>query len=318
MDDNVKEFIRTKNINIEENIIWRSVSKRDVIIPYDEKGDALRLAVEGDRPSAFRAIYFVLFALTGINLMTIAGYLQLTRSILVSRNEPAIPLEPPLIPTKLVEVEVEVDLNKQDSAMPPGPANEDLIKQAEKKVERKRALDELVLRPCPIPFGKVIYVNSEEKNIDAKVIDIKDPKINTPKTVENLEKRLKEKVKIKSTKSKTASAPLGEKEIEAEKIKIKKDLEDLANQLNFGSAIPKFSELKDMQCERLTLSEDPDEPIGLALLLSREGGKTRKHKRFLKKKKSTTRNKNKIKKAKKTKKTIKRRKVIKKKHQKTR
>jgi hypothetical protein len=310
MDDDVKAFIASKNINIAEDIIWRSVSKRDAIIPYDENGDALRLAVEGDRPSAFRAIYFVLFARI-INSMTIAGYLQLTRSILVSRNEPFIRVEPPPVPPPLIGT---VSLEEKDFSRPQSPIQEEPLLP-----ETKKTLDTLVLEPCPIPYGKVIYVNSEAKNINVKAVEIKDPKINNPKTVEELEKKLKIAVKTKLTKSKTATPPLNVEEIETEKLKIISDLEDLVNQLNYGSSIPKFSELKTIECERTASRERTDNLIGIASLGVGLGGRTRKHKKPLKKN-TNTRNKNKTKpkKTKRSKKTIKRRKAVQRKHKKTR
>jgi hypothetical protein len=329
MDEAVKEFIRTKNID-ENSIIYRSVSKREAIIPYDENGDALRLAVEGDRPSAFRAIYFVLFALTngfneGINSMTIAGYLQLTRSILVSRNQPFITVIPPPIPPLLIGVPSRSPSDEErDVSRSPSPvlAAEAAAADEESGLPRReKSLDSLTFAPCPIPNGKVIYVNSEAKNINIKAVEIKDPQIKKPKTLEELEKKLKTVSKSKSTKSKSSESipPLTEEEITMEKLRIKKDLEELENQINIGSSIPRFSELKDIECNRADLREEAahDDSISLAALGISRGGKTRKHKKLLKKK-ANTRNKNKTKKAKKSKRTIKRRKAVQKKNRKTR
>jgi hypothetical protein len=123
--------------------------------------------------------------------------------------------------------------------------------------------------------------------------------------------------KSKSSKSKSSeSIPhLTEEEITMKRFIIKRDLEELENQINIGSSIPKFSELKDIECSRADLREE-EETIGLAAL-GVMGGKTRKYKKPLKKK-TNTRNKNKTKKAKKSKKTIKHRNKIQKKHKKTR
>ena len=308
MDDAVKEFIRVKKIDVEEDIIWRSVSKKNAIIPYDENGDALRLAVEGDRPSAFRAIYFVLFALTngateGINSMTIAGYLNGLRSILVSRNQPDIVVIPE--PPELVGSELsEEDEKKEDE--------EELVIEEGKVPEEAKSeetvpltLETLQLKPCPIPQGKVIYVNTEAKNINIKATTIKDPKIKTPKTKEELEKKLTE---VKPKTKKPRGTPLSGEQLEEEKFRIKRDRKDLINQVSFGNSIKKLSEFKQ---------EIDDKSAALFDVLPGQGGKTRKHKKPLKKK-TATRNKNKTKKVKKGKKTIKRRKVAKKKHQKTR
>jgi len=334
MDEAVKEFIRRKNID-ENSIIYRSVSKREAIIPYDENGDALRLAVEGDRPSAFRAIYFVLFALTngfkeGINSMTIAGYLQLTRSILVSRNEPFIRVEPPPVPPTLVDIGLprkssvfsrSPSAEEGDVSRSPSPVLPVAEEESGSRAPREKTLDSLEFRPCPIPYGKVIYVNSEAKNINIKAVEIKDPQIKKPKTLEEFEKKLKTVSKSKSTKSKSSESipPLTPEEITMKKFKIKRDIEELEDQINIGSSIPRFSELKDIECSRADLREEPadDESIGLAALGVSTGGKTRKHKKLLKKK-TNTRNKNKTKKAKKAKKTIKRRNKVQKKHKQTR
>ena len=96
--------------------------------------------------------------------------------------------------------------------------------------------------------------------------------------------------------------------LEEEKFRIKRDRKDLINQVSFGNSIKKLSEFKQ---------EIDDKSAALFDVLPGQGGKTRKHKKPLKKK-TATRNKNKTKKVKKGKKTIKRRKVAKKKHQKTR
>jgi hypothetical protein len=358
MDDAVKEFIRDRSINVEEDIIWRSVSKKNAIIPYDENGDALRLAVEGDRPSAFRAIYFVLFALTtgpteGINLMTIAGYLNGHRSILVSRNQPYIDVEPPPrapelvgpIPLELVasdpneegdrdeeilaqvqaeadalaQVQAEADAlaQSQTTAKPKPKRTKDLTKEEAEEIARAKAddaneaLNSLQLDPYPIPAGKVIYVNSEKKNINFKATVINDPQIKRPKTLAEQVKKITE-VKTKTKSAKPPGSPLSTEKIATDTQKLERDSKDLISQVTFGNSIPKFSELKKQ-------SEDAEAAAATfaSMPFHREGGKTRKHKKPLKKK-TNTRNKNKTKKVKKGKKTIKRRKVAKKKHQKTR
>uniref|UniRef100_A0A6C0F9R0 Uncharacterized protein n=1 Tax=viral metagenome TaxID=1070528 RepID=A0A6C0F9R0_9ZZZZ len=130
--------------------IFRSTSSKDAIVPYDENGNALRLAVQGDRPSAFRSVYFMMNAISGINLFAIGGYLQGGRSLLVSRNQSTLEL--------LTEEE--------------GPT-----------VNFAESDKEPMLIKCP-KYGKVIYVNTEKKNVDLKHLAIKDPafkrKIKTP------------------------------------------------------------------------------------------------------------------------------------------
>jgi hypothetical protein len=86
--DRVKDFIREKAITP----IYRSVSEPLKIVPYDEHGNALRLGIQGDRPSGFRSIYILMNGDSGINQQSIGGYVYTSanqkpsRSILVSRN----------------------------------------------------------------------------------------------------------------------------------------------------------------------------------------------------------------------------------------
>ena len=78
--------------NIKPKLIYRSVSEGDKIIPYDMNGDALRLGIQGDRPSGFRSIYMLLNAVDGVNEDAITGYMftsstqNPSRTLLVSRN----------------------------------------------------------------------------------------------------------------------------------------------------------------------------------------------------------------------------------------
>jgi hypothetical protein len=86
--EHVKIFIREKNITP----IYRSVSEHNKIIPYDAHGNALRLGIQGDRPSGFRSIFILMNGDTGINQQAITGYIYTSanqkpsRSILVARN----------------------------------------------------------------------------------------------------------------------------------------------------------------------------------------------------------------------------------------
>ncbi|NDE19632.1 MAG: hypothetical protein EB000_04220, partial [Alphaproteobacteria bacterium] len=85
--DRVKSFISENGIDP----IYRSVSEPDKIIPYDEHGNALRLGIQGDRPSGFRSIYILLNGDSGVNQQAIGGYIftaanqKPSRSLLVSR-----------------------------------------------------------------------------------------------------------------------------------------------------------------------------------------------------------------------------------------
>jgi len=79
--------------SIRNKLIYRSVSEPEKIIPYDNEGNALRLGIQGDRPSGFRSIYMLLNGEGAVNDQTITGYMftsstqNPSRSLLVSRNE---------------------------------------------------------------------------------------------------------------------------------------------------------------------------------------------------------------------------------------
>ena len=85
--ERVKSFIDENGIEP----IYRSVNEPDKIIPYDEHGNALRLGIQGDRPSGFRSIYILLNGESGVNQQAITGYMftaanqKPSRSLLVSR-----------------------------------------------------------------------------------------------------------------------------------------------------------------------------------------------------------------------------------------
>ena len=84
----LKSFIGDKDITP----IYRSVSDFNKIIPYDDNGNAIRIGIQGDRPSGFRSMYILLNGRTGINQHAITGYIKTSptqtqsRTILVSRN----------------------------------------------------------------------------------------------------------------------------------------------------------------------------------------------------------------------------------------
>ena len=96
--DNVSEFPeelkRTREFKrVKNKLIYRSVSKADSIIPYDEhSGDGLRLGIQGDRPSGFRSIYMLLNGEGDVNDQAITGYVftsstqNPSRTLLVARN----------------------------------------------------------------------------------------------------------------------------------------------------------------------------------------------------------------------------------------
>jgi hypothetical protein len=86
--DHIKSFINENGVSP----IYRSVSEPDKIIPYDERGNALRFGIQGDRPSGFRSIYILLNGDSGVNQQAITGYVfaaanqKPSRSILVARG----------------------------------------------------------------------------------------------------------------------------------------------------------------------------------------------------------------------------------------
>ena len=82
-----------KQNGIKHKLIYRSVSKGGAVIPYDLKGNGLRLGIQGDRPSGFRSIYILLNGKDGVNDQSITGYMftsanqNPSRTLLVSRNK---------------------------------------------------------------------------------------------------------------------------------------------------------------------------------------------------------------------------------------
>ena len=60
---------------IRDKLIFRSVSQGGSIVPYDENGNALRLGLQGDRPSGFRSIYILLNGKDAVNDQAITGYM---------------------------------------------------------------------------------------------------------------------------------------------------------------------------------------------------------------------------------------------------
>jgi hypothetical protein len=290
----VKEFITRKGIE-ERNIIYRSVSSPNSIIPYDQNGNALRFAVEGDRPSAFRAIYFLLFGESdGINLMALAGYLQAGRSIIVARNEPAIIIDeiPPVIPYPAIAETADTS----SLAEPPLPP----ISEPRAPSQESSALtvETLSFKKCP-PFGKVIFVNAEEKNISVKNVEISDPKIKQPKILESNitpgRKKPKPKSKPKSRSRSPSLSPtsavardINEVDTEEQKEKNDRDRADLIRQMAIGDLIPSLSVLKN-RVESVERTAELSREIANESIKNVLGGKTRKtiKNRVVRKKKIT-------------------------------
>jgi len=78
---------------IKDKLIYRSVSQGGIVVPYDENGNALRLGIQGDRPSGFRSIYMLLNGTEAVNDQSITGYMftsstqNPSRTLLVARNK---------------------------------------------------------------------------------------------------------------------------------------------------------------------------------------------------------------------------------------
>jgi hypothetical protein len=280
MDPLVQAYIEEKGIR--DNIIYRSVSEPDAIIPYDENGNALRFGTEGDRPSAFRAIYILLFSLVGINLLSMASYLYSTRSIIVSRDQS--------------EIEV-VASSSQPDCFPFGkviyvkrPANAEGFTIADPKQKQ----NPFIVPSKPKPKGK--------KGKKPAFSELSEEEIKNL----SFDERVEYNKKMRKAEEKT-------QQVELDKINQK----DLKDQMDIGALIPTLTK---MRAVKQTAQQVASEALSIGLeKASGKGGKTRKHKKPLKKKTNTrNKNKNKTKKAKKTKKTIKRRNKVQKKHQKTR
>lgn len=111
----IKSFIQESGIVP----IYRSVSDINKIVPYDLNGNALRLGIQGDRPSGFRSIYILMNGESGINEYSIGGYVytsanqKASRSILVARHEPVKPRRDGLR-GKVIYVTRELPIIKED------------------------------------------------------------------------------------------------------------------------------------------------------------------------------------------------------------
>jgi hypothetical protein len=98
VNEDYMQYLKQENI-FDENtkLVYRSITEPGRVMPYDERGNALRLGVQGDRPSSFRSIYTLMNAeLNGVNDQSITGYIftqstqRKSRTLLVSRNEDTI------------------------------------------------------------------------------------------------------------------------------------------------------------------------------------------------------------------------------------
>jgi hypothetical protein len=153
------ELIDTTNEFIVDKMatpIMRSVSKENAIIPYNEKGNALRLCVQGDRPSGFRSIYMLLNAVTGINEHAITGYLMKQKSLLVARGNGS---------GKIIYVDDNPKNVKLDRFAVSLDTKEKVIKKGSKKEEPMVEEAELVSTDNLIP-------NANDKNPGAKKSEI--------------------------------------------------------------------------------------------------------------------------------------------------
>jgi hypothetical protein len=220
-----------------------------------------------------------LFSLVGINLLSMASYLYSTRSIIVSRDQS----------------ELEVGASSETGCFPFGkviyvkrPANAEGFTIADPKQK-------------PNPF----IVPSKPKSKGKKSKKPEFTELSEEEIAKlSFDERVEYDKKMRKAEEKT-------QQVELDKINQK----DLKDQMDIGSLIPSLTK---MHAVKQTAQQVASEALSSGLVaVSGKGGKTRKHKKPLKKK-TTTRNKNKTKKVKNGKKTIKRRNKVQKKHQKTR
>ena len=175
MVDTTNDFIISKMATP----ITRCVTKSHNIIPYDEKGNALRLCVHGDRPSGFRSIYILMNALTGINEHSIAGYLMKEKSLLVTKdgiiyvdsNPKNVKLDRFSIQLDIKEKKIkkEKEVDKDTSLIP--NLNEQIIKEKGGKLHKsmKRELFNKVKKHNSIKK----YKRTNKKTNKKKIIKVK-------------------------------------------------------------------------------------------------------------------------------------------------
>lgn len=277
----MQRFIRDKGI--ERSIIYRSVDKPNTVIPFDENGNALRFGTEGDRPSAFRAIYFLLFAVCGINLLSIAGYLYGKTSLIVTRNQETpddcggeyLPLHRATTVTPAEIEDIDSLLKKPEaeafSQQPPAEVKEVFsLDEEDLPVHREQTsmpsaetedIATLLKKPevlelervnftVPPKFGKVVYVNSDPKKIKAKnaiIVEVSNKKPLVLKE-EDIEKKIKTSKQKKETELGRELLPSEEKAIKVEIEKKERERQrsktDLLNIIG-EKFIPSLDELFD-------------------------------------------------------------------------
>jgi len=141
----IKDFIKETGITP----IYRSVSDANKIIPYDFNGNALRMGIQGDRPSGFRSIYILMNGDSGINEYSVGGYVYTSanqkpsRTILVSRNfaDEKENLRKDRLRGKVIYVTRELPIIKEDK--------ERYLKSLQFKTirERKNFIDKMTKEP---------------------------------------------------------------------------------------------------------------------------------------------------------------------------
>jgi hypothetical protein len=222
----------------------------------------------------------------GVNLMALAGYLQAGRSIIVARNEPAIIIDeiPPVTPFPAIPFSaIPLPARASTSTLPEPPLPPMSEPRAPSQESSSLTIETVSFKKCP-PFGKVIFVNAEEKNISVKNVEISDPKIKQPKilelTVTPGRKKPKPKAKPKSRSRSPSLSPTSAVardivDTEEQKEKNDRDRADLISQIAIGDLIPSLSILKN-RVESVERTAEMSREIANESMKNVLGGKTRK------------------------------------------
>jgi hypothetical protein len=325
---------KTKSFISENNIkpIFRSTSEQDKIIPYDNQGNALRLGLQGDRPSGFRSIYILLNGDSGINQQSIVGYMftsanqKPTRSLLVSRgsnDDSNANTRKDKLRGKIVYVTRELPIIQEDRIK--------YLKslQYKKITEKKNLIDKqtkeefdveiktptikgtyfedeykMIKPPLEIlsidePYKNANYNDWDDYETPRILSEIKKKTIVDPIEIAKLEEKAKKNAEISKEKEKLKTEKTAERELITKEAKGMKE-QDIASK-DFRKSFKEVTEKRNLLAKSLnptkTIPLEEDEKRRLKNLQKKYpfpgGSKSRRHKRVNKCKISNKKNKHK-------------------------
>ncbi len=301
--ERVKTFISENGIDP----IYRSVSEPDKIIPYDEHGNALRLGIQGDRPSGFRSIYILLNGDSGVNQQAIGGYMftaanqKPSRSILVSRGASTednnnvrkdklrgkviyVTRELPIIQEdrirylkslqykKILEKKILVDKQTKEEFSPEviGP----IIQGSSSDANYKLTKPPLEIASMDEPYKTSNYSEWDDYETSRVLTETKKKAIEDPETIAKLEAKAQKVAVISEEKERIKAEKAAERELKSREMQGMKAEEAATNK--FIKETSELAEKRRLQAKILNPTLSNDE-----LLTKEEKGKlTRLQKKY--------------------------------------